>query len=123
VSATIGDNAVKQQAIRLATSALRKRRVPAATSPEKVAPIVYALLVDEVDPLVIEKALIEADVLTGPGITYTLSRLTKPPEGQRFPMNPVQPQPYTPPSDAERQRAREAIKNARLALRGGSAGA
>lgn len=117
MSANLGKQEVKQQAHRLATSALRKRRVPATTTPEKVAPIVYALLVEDVDPAEIEKALIEADVLTANGIGLTLSRMNKAPEGQRFPTPRITPQPWKPPTDAEKATAKAAIAKARQALR------
>lgn len=113
--------AVKQQAMKLTEATFLKMEPKPLRPVEKVAPIVYALLIQEIDPKVIETALINARAHTEGGIQYALSQImpatTK---GARL----ARPQPWTPPArheptEAERTKVAAIIAETRRKLRGG----
>lgn len=93
---------------------------PTPTVPvEKVAPIVFDLLVDGVPVSHIELALTEAKSHTRPGIDYMLRTLVPRNAGMKPTMRPVEIDETPPPTEEQKAFAHEAIAEMRKLLRGG----
>lgn len=114
----VSDKAVREQAVRLTRASFRKINPPPVRSVEKVAPVVYALLIEDVSPDLIEQALINASAHTADAIRYSLHRLLPKAEQRRHEVwQPPVPIPFNP-SDEEREAARKIIAETRAVLRG-----
>lgn len=111
------DRALREQAVKLTESTFRRISPRPLRPVEKVAPVVYTLLVDGVPPETIAKALTIARSHTPDAIAYALNQIIPrtDPDRPRY-------EPYTPimhnPSDDERARVHEMIDATRAALRG-----
>ena len=107
------------QAIRLTESVFRRMSPPPLRPVEKVAPVVYALLIEDVDPTVIEQALINARAHTADGISYALRQIAPPIDKAAVRRTDYwQERPRYVPSDEERSRVQEIIDRTRKMLRG-----
>jgi hypothetical protein len=112
------DQAVAAQAYRLVESVFRSLSPRPTTPPEKVARIVYALLVEDVDPKTIALALQRAKAHTPAGIDYAIRTLIPSETGMRPRIEPIAPVDWPTPTEEQRAHAREAIAEARRRLRG-----
>lgn len=113
--------AIKQQAVKLTEATFLKMEPKPLRPASKVAPLVYALLIQDIDPKVIEQALINARAHTEAGIQYAISQLMPATTaGQRM----ARPQYWTErekhvPTDEERSTVASIIEETRRRLRGG----
>lgn len=113
------DRAIRRQAVALTESVFRKMSPPPTRSVEKVAPVVYALLIDEIDPKAIELALINARAHTADAIGYALRQVIPPTDKTAPPKyREIQPAPPWHPTDAEKAAAKAHLADMRAMLRG-----
>lgn len=113
--------AIKQQAVKLTEATFRKMEPKPLRPASKVAPLVYALLIQDIDPKVIEQALINARAHTESGIQYAISQLLPATTaGQRMarPQYWKEREKYEP-TDEERTVVASIIEETRRRLRGG----
>jgi hypothetical protein len=116
----VQDRAIREQAVRLTQATFLKISPKPQRSVEKVAPVVYALLIDGVDPETIAQALTMARAHTPDGISYALRQILPPIDttAPRPAWRPYEPIPFDP-SPADRAAAHRAIAEARAVLHGG----
>lgn len=86
---------------------------------EKVAPVVYALLIDEIDPDIIAQAIMNASTHTPSAIRYALHQIMPTRDVTRPVWTPPEPIPFNP-SDEEKENVRKIIADAHRVLRGNS---
>lgn len=114
------DKAIRVQAVRLTEAAFLKISPRPLRTINQVAPVVYALLIDGIDPRTIERALIDASVHTANGISYALHQIMPGGDKTAPPRHPdIQPAGVWKPSDAEKAHAQEKIAEMRAILQGG----
>lgn len=111
------DRALRQQAVKLTESTFLKISPRPLRPVEKVAPVVYALLVDGVPPETIAKALTIARSHTPDAIAYALTQIMPRSDPDRPRYEPYKPISYVP-GDEERARVLGLIAATRAALRG-----
>lgn len=113
------DREIRQQAVKLTETIFRRISPPPLRTVNQVAPVVYALLIAEIDPATIEQALVMARTHTQTGIDYALRQIMPPIDTASKPRyKQIEIEEREKPSEAEIARARPYIEAARRALRG-----
>lgn len=117
------DRALREHAVRLTAGMFKRITPPPLRTVNQVAPIVYALLVAEVDPAVIEQALINARTHTQTGIDYALRQIMPPADKASKPRyRQIEIEDRKPPSRQEVEAAKPHIAAARAAIKGDKSG-
>lgn len=117
------DRAIREQAVTLTQAVFTRIRPAPLRSVNQVAPIVYALLLTDVEPSVIEQALINARAHTQSGIDYALRQIMPPVDTAAKPRyRDIEVEDRTPPSEQEKAAAHVHIAAARAAIKGDRSG-